>query len=83
MRKTKVGRVVSDRSARTIVVRVEEMRLHTMYRKHIRRHAKFHADDPRREARVGDLVRIEECRPLSRMKRWRLTEVLERAEGQT
>jgi small subunit ribosomal protein S17 len=83
MRKTKVGRVVSDRMARTIVVRVEEMRLHKMYRKHIRRHAKFHADDPRGEAGIGDLVRIEECRPLSRMKRWRLVEILERAEGRS
>jgi small subunit ribosomal protein S17 len=83
MRKTKIGRVVSDSSARTIVVRVEEMRVHRIYRKHIRRHTKFHADDPRNEAGVGDLVRIEECRPISRMKRWRLIEVLERAEGRT
>ncbi|MGB2982909.1 MAG: 30S ribosomal protein S17 [Candidatus Bipolaricaulia bacterium] len=83
MKKVKVGRVVSDRMARTIVVRVEERRLHMQYRKHIRQHAKFHAHDPRDEAGVGDLVRIEECRPLSRMKRWRLTEILERAEGQS
>jgi small subunit ribosomal protein S17 len=83
MKKTKIGRVVSDKSARTIIVRVEEMRLHRIYRKHTRRHAKFHADDPRSEAGIGDLVRIEECRPLSRTKRWRLVEVLERAEGRT
>jgi len=81
MKKVKVGRVVSDRMTRTIVVRVEESKMHPVYRKHIRRHTKFHADDPRSEAGMGDLVRIEECRPLSRLKRWRLVEVLERAEG--
>ncbi len=81
MKKTKIGRVVSDRMTQTIVVRAEERRLHARYRKHIRRHFKFHAHDPREEAAIGDLVRIEECRPLSRMKRWRLVEVVERAEG--
>ena len=80
MKKVKVGRVVSDRMTDTIVVRVEESRLHPQYRKHIRRHTKFHVHDPRGEAGVGDLVRIEECRPLSRMKRWRLLEVIERSE---
>jgi small subunit ribosomal protein S17 len=82
MKREKIGRVVSDLMARTIVVRVEERRLHRRYRKHIRRHFKFHADDPRQEASVGDLVRIEECRPLSRTKRWRLVEILEVAEEQ-
>jgi len=82
MKKVKIGRVVSDRMERTIVVRVEERRLHSQYRKHIRRHTKFHAHDARDEAGIGDLVRIEECRRFSRTKRWRLTEILERAEGQ-
>jgi len=82
MKKVKVGRVVSDRMARTIVVRVEESRLHSRYRKHIRRHRKFHAHDAAEAAGIGDLVRIEECRPFSRTKRWRLVEVLERSEGQ-
>jgi len=82
MKKVKTGRVVSDRMAMTIVVRVEESKMHAVYRKHIRRHAKFHAHDPKSEAGVGDLVRIEECRPLSRLKRWRLVEVLEKAEGE-
>jgi small subunit ribosomal protein S17 len=80
MKKVKVGRVVSDRMTNTIVVRVEESRLHPRYRKHIRLHTKFHAHDARGEAGVGDLVRIEECRPISRMKRWRLVEILERSE---
>jgi len=80
MKKTKTGRVVSDRMTQTIVVRVEEHRLHPQYRKHVTRHAKFHAHDPQQEANVGDLVRIEECRPLSRTKRWRLVEIVEKAE---
>jgi len=81
MSRTKVGRVVSDRMAKTIVVKVEERRVHPRYRKHIRRHFKFYADDARGQAGVGDLVRIEETRPLSRLKRWRLVEILEKAEG--
>jgi small subunit ribosomal protein S17 len=81
MKKTKTGRVVSDRMEQTIVVRVEEHRLHPQYRKHVTSHVKFHAHDPRQEAGMGDLVRIEECRPLSRTKRWRLLEIVEKAEG--
>jgi small subunit ribosomal protein S17 len=81
MRKEKIGRVVSDRMIQTIVVRVEERRLHPRYRKHIRQHFKFYADDPQRQAGVGDLVRIEECHPISRNKRWRLVEIIEKAEG--
>jgi small subunit ribosomal protein S17 len=81
MKKTKTGSVVSDRMEQTIVVRVEEHRLHPQYRKHVTRHVKFHAHDPQQEAGMGDLVRIEECRPLSRTKRWRLVEIVEKAEG--
>jgi small subunit ribosomal protein S17 len=81
MRKTKTGRVVSDRMEQTIVVRVEEHRLHPRYRKHVTRHVSFHAHDPQQEAGIGDLVRIEECRPLSRTKHWRLVEIVEKAEG--
>jgi len=81
MKKQKTGRVVSDRMSNTIVVRVEERRLHPLYRKYIRQHFKFYADDPQELAGSGDLVRIEECRPLSRLKRWRLVEIVEKAEG--
>ena len=80
MKKTKIGRVVSDKMTQTLVVRVEDRKLHPKYRKHIRRHVKFHAHDSQETAGVGDIVKIEECRPLSRLKRWRLIEVLERAE---
>jgi small subunit ribosomal protein S17 len=81
MKKIKIGQVVSDKMANTIVVRVEERKIHPQYRKHIRRHVKFHAHDPQEVAGVGDIVKIEECRPLSRLKRWRLIEVIEKAEG--
>ena len=81
MKKIKIGQVVSDKMTQTIVVRVEERMLHPQYRKHIRRHVKFHAHDPQEVAGIGDIVKIEECRPLSRLKRWRLIEVLEKAEG--
>ncbi|UCF10467.1 MAG: 30S ribosomal protein S17 [Candidatus Bipolaricaulota bacterium] len=80
MKKEKIGRVISDKMAKTIVIRVEERRLHPLYRKYIRRHFKFHVHDPADEAAVGDLVRIVECRPLSSRKRWRLVEILEKAE---
>ncbi len=81
MKKIKIGQVVSDKMTQTIVVRVEERMLHPQYRKHIRRHVKFHAHDAQEVAGVGDIVKIEECRPLSRLKHWRLIEVLEKAEG--
>jgi small subunit ribosomal protein S17 len=81
MRREKIGRVVSDRMEKTIVVRVEERRLHPYYRKHIRRHFKFYAHDPLKAAATGDLVKIEEAAPYSRTKRWRLVEIIEKAEA--
>jgi small subunit ribosomal protein S17 len=81
MRKTKIGRVVSDRMAKTIVVKVEEWHVHPRYHKHIRKHAKFHSHDESGLASVGDLVKIEECRPRSQKKRWRLLEVIEKVEA--
>jgi len=80
MKKTKIGHVISDRMTQTIVVRVEERTLHKKYRKHISRHVKFHAHDAQESAAIGDMVKIQECRPLSRLKRWRLLEVLKKAE---
>ncbi len=80
MKKTKIGKVVSDKMAQTIVVRVEDRTLHKKYRKHISRHTKFHAHDAQESATIGDMVKIQECRPLSRLKRWRLVEVIKRVE---
>lgn len=79
-RKEKIGRVVSDKMEKTITVLVERRVKHPRYKKYIRRHSKFYAHDEREEAREGDLVRIVETRPLSRLKRWRLVEIIERGE---
>jgi small subunit ribosomal protein S17 len=78
-RKTKVGRVVSDRMDKTIVVSVERLARHRLYKRVVRLTTKFKAHDEANEAHVGDTVRIEESRPLSATKRWRLVEVVQRA----
>src|SRR5215471_7650638 len=78
-RNTKVGNVVSTKMAKTIVVEVTRQRSHPMYRRVISRSKKFYAHDEQNTARLGDVVRIEETRPLSKLKRWRLTEVIRRA----
>ncbi len=75
-RRTKVGRVVSDKMDKTIVVSVERLQRHPIYKRVIRRSTKFKAHDQENAARVGDTVRIEESRPLSRDKRWRMVEIL-------
>jgi small subunit ribosomal protein S17 len=79
-RQERRGVVVSDAMDKTIVVRVETVKVHPRYKKVIRRAKKFHAHDERNEAKVGDVVRIVETRPLSRMKTWRLAEVVEVAK---
>ncbi|SIS71483.1 30S ribosomal protein S17 [Alicyclobacillus vulcanalis] len=79
-RKVRVGKVVSDKMDKTIVVAVEERVLHPLYGKTVRRTKKFKAHDENNEAKIGDVVRIMETRPLSKEKRWRLVEIVERAE---
>jgi small subunit ribosomal protein S17 len=79
-RQERQGKVVSDAMEKTIVVEVSVVKAHPKYKKVVRRSVKFHAHDERSEAKVGDLVRIVETRPLSRTKRWRLVEVLEAAK---
>src|SRR6188768_2211914 len=78
-RKRKTGRVVSDKMDKTIVVSVERLARHRIYKRVIRLTTKFKAHDERNEAHIGDTVRIEESRPLSATKRWRLVEILARA----
>jgi small subunit ribosomal protein S17 len=78
-RKTKVGRVVSDKMDKTIVVSVERMSRHRLYKRVVRLTTRFKAHDEANEARIGDTVRIEESRPLSATKRWRLVAVVQRA----
>jgi small subunit ribosomal protein S17 len=79
-RQERRGVVVSDAMDKTIVVKVESVRAHQLYKKVIRRSVKFHAHDEQNQAHVGDRVRIVETRPLSKTKRWRLAEVLEVAK---
>ena len=78
-RKTKVGRVVSDKMDKTIVVSVERLARHRLYKRVIRLSTKFKAHDEDNDARIGDTVLIEESRPLSATKRWRLVDVVARA----
>ena len=78
-RKTKVGRVVSDRMDKTIVVSVERLARHRLYKRVIRLTTKFKAHDETNDARIGDTVLIEESRPISATKRWRLVSVIQRA----
>src|SRR3954447_2813400 len=79
MRKQKVGRVVSDKMDKTIVVSVERLSRHPLYKRVIRLTTKFKAHDENNEARIGDTVRIIESRPLSATKRWRMVEIVARA----
>ena len=76
----KVGQVVSTKMKKTIVVEVTRRRAHPFYRKVVTRSKKFYAHDEKETAHVGDIVRIVESRPLSRLKRWRLAEVVRRSQ---
>lgn len=78
-RKIRMGKVVSDKMEKTIVVAVEDSVNHPLYGKIVRRTTKFKAHDENNEARIGDVVRIMETRPLSKEKRWRLVEIVEKA----
>lgn len=80
-RKERVGEVISNTMAKTIIVRVERRFPHPKFKKVITGYKKFYAHDEKGDAKVGDRVRIEETRPLSKMKRWRLIEVVERGTG--
>ena len=77
----KVGTVVSNKMDKTIVVSVESLKKHRIYKRTYKQTKHFHAHDEGNTCQVGDLVRIEETRPLSKMKRWRLVEILKRGSG--
>ena len=77
-RRTKVGRVVSDKMDKTVVVSVERLRRHPIYKRVVRLSSKFKVHDEENTARDGDTVRIEESRPLSREKRWTIVEIVAR-----
>ena len=78
-RKERVGRVISNKMAKTIVVEVERRYPHAKYKKVVTAHARFYAHDEKGEAKPGDLVAIHETRPLSKLKRWRLSRIIERS----
>ena len=82
-RKERVGEVVSNKMSKTIVVKVERRFPHAQYKKVVTAYSKFYAHDEKIEAKVGDRVKIEETRPLSKTKCWRLVEVVERAVQET
>jgi small subunit ribosomal protein S17 len=79
-RKTYTGVVVSDKMEKTIVVQVTGKKLHALYKKYITRSKRLKAHDENNDAKIGDTVRVEECRPVSKDKVWRLVEIVERAK---
>lgn len=80
-RQQKIGRVVSNKMDKTIVVAVESLKKHRIYKRTFKQTKKFHAHDEENTCQIGDTVRIEESRPLSRLKRWRLVEIVKRGSG--
>jgi len=79
-RQAKVGRVVSDKMNKTVVVAVEETVTHRLYHRHLKKTRKFHAHDEENRCKVGDVVEIVSSRPLSKTKRWRVREIVKRAQ---
>lgn len=79
-RKIRIGKVVSDKVEKTRIVAVERLFRHSRYQKVIKRKKKFMVDDPKNESHIGDKVRIAETRPLSKRKRWRVLEILNKVE---
>lgn len=79
--KTRLGQVVSDQMDKTVVVSVETLRRHPLYKKTIKRAVKYKAHDEKNECQLGDTVRIVETRPLSRTKRWRVAEIITKGEA--
>lgn len=80
LRKTRIGVVTSDKMDKTITVAVERKVKHPIYGKFVKKTTKFHAHDEKQECGVGDVVKIMETRPLSKTKRWRLVEIVEKAK---
>jgi small subunit ribosomal protein S17 len=79
-RKTRIGTVVSDKADQTLVVEVTRTLRHPLYERVIRTKSKLYAHDAKGEAGIGDVIRVMECRPLSKTKRWRLVEIVEKAK---
>ena len=80
VKRTKTGRVTSNKADKTVTVMLERQVKHPLYGKYIKRSTKVHAHDEDNSCTEGDLVRISECRPISKLKSWRVVEILERAQ---
>ncbi len=78
-RKVRVGRVISDKMDKTVIVQIANLKRHPLYKKTIQVRVRFKVHDESNQCRIGDLVRIVETRPISKQKRWRVTEVVEKA----
>ncbi len=79
-RKTRLGEVIGDKTEKTVIVAVDTPKKHPLYKKTIRRIVKYYAHDEKKQCKVGDTVRIEETRPLSKLKRWRVVEIVIKGE---
>ena len=79
-RKTRTGKVIGDKMDKTVIVAVDSPRKHPLYKKMIRRTMKYYAHDEKKQCKVGDTVKIEETRPLSKLKRWRIVEIIVKGE---
>lgn len=80
MRKTRTGTVISDKMDKTVIVRVQTLKEHPKYKKHVQQSTRFKAHDEQNQCKVGDRVRIMETRPLSHDKRWRVVAIVEKAK---
>lgn len=78
-RKTRIGVVVSDKAEKTAVVSITRRYMHTKYKKYVKARKRFQVHDPNNDCAIGDKVLIEECRPMSKHKRWKLKEIIEKA----
>ncbi|MBN1176418.1 MAG: 30S ribosomal protein S17 [Dehalococcoidales bacterium] len=79
-RKTRFGKVISEKMDKTVIVAVDTPKHHRLYKKTIRRVVKYYAHDEKNQSKVGDVVRIEETRPVSKLKRWRVAEIITKGE---
>jgi len=80
MRKTRTGTVISDKMDKTVIVRVQTLKEHPKYKKHVRQSTRFKAHDEQNQCKIGDRVRIMETRPISHDKRWRVVAIVEKAK---
>ena len=79
-RRRVIGRVISDKMQKTIVVVSEILRMHPLYKKYVKHRTKYYVHDEKNEAKIGDEVLIEETRPISKLKRWRLVKIIKKSE---